>query len=348
MQRSMLVSLLIFGLFSNVCAQEPTSAITTEKGQHDRENSLAAAPLKSPAVSLIHPEVAAAQPTYQITLYGIADLDVTFSRNKKDSDAPTTTVGNWNGSRLGLKGNEELGNELKALFQLESGFGLNDGSLKQGGRLFGRQAYVGLESKIGTVTLGRQYSASDAVASIVDIAAPGSFVSAYKSQFYQNLDRLDNTLMYSSPRIYGFQGFLGNAFDKKTDTTSGSTLTTGLLYNQGPLTAGIAFDSWRTAAFTTSATNYNFWNLAASYNFGAVELVAGFSADDVNQDISSTTAVKSKTYAVGAKLPVGAAGKAVLLLQAITPDYTARPLRLPLLATAMRCQSVFPFIHKSP
>ncbi len=77
------------------------------------------------------------------------------------------TSGSVNGSRWGLRGSEDLGGGLKAIFTLENGFGINDGTLKQGGRLFGRQAFVGLSSdQFGAVTLGRQYD------SMVDYVGP--------------------------------------------------------------------------------------------------------------------------------------------------------------------------------
>ena len=56
--------------------------------------------------------------------------------------------GNLQGSRWGLKGTEDLGGGLKAIFQLENGFDVNNGKLGQGGLLFGRQAYVGLTSRL--------------------------------------------------------------------------------------------------------------------------------------------------------------------------------------------------------
>ncbi len=62
------------------------------------------------------------------------------------------------GSRWGLKGTEDLGGGLKALFQLENGFNASNGKAAQGGLMFGRQAYVGLsDNQWGSVTLGRQY-----------------------------------------------------------------------------------------------------------------------------------------------------------------------------------------------
>ncbi|MGE8367847.1 porin [Cupriavidus sp.] len=59
----------------------------------------------------------------------------------------------------GLRGTEDLGPGLKALLVLESGFGVDDGRSQQGGRLLGRQAYVGLDhAAAGKLTFGRQYT----------------------------------------------------------------------------------------------------------------------------------------------------------------------------------------------
>ncbi len=66
--------------------------------------------------------------------------------------------GNLQGSRWGLRGTEDLGGGLKAIFVLENGFNVFNGTLGQGGDELGRQAYVGLPTtQFGTVTLGRQY-----------------------------------------------------------------------------------------------------------------------------------------------------------------------------------------------
>lgn len=65
--------------------------------------------------------------------------------------------GNLQGDRWGLIGSEDVGGGLKAIFRLEGGFNVDNGMLGQGGAEFGRKAYVGLASPVGTVTLGRQY-----------------------------------------------------------------------------------------------------------------------------------------------------------------------------------------------
>lgn len=104
-----------------------------------------------------------------VTLYGIIDVGLVFNNNAGGQKQYFMSSGNIQGSRWGLRGTEDLGGGLSALFVLENGFSVNNGRLAQGGDEFGRQAYVGLSStSIGTLTLGRQYD------SIVD------FTGAYE------------------------------------------------------------------------------------------------------------------------------------------------------------------------
>ncbi|WP_051244556.1 porin [Azohydromonas australica] len=117
------------------------------------------------------PALCAAQSN--VTVYGIVDATVRHQRNANAAGDSLTSVGDgaYTGSRWGLKGSEDLGGGMKAVFTLESGFDPSSGTLQQasgsasngssaapGGRLFGREASVGLDSPLGLVTLGRQYT----------------------------------------------------------------------------------------------------------------------------------------------------------------------------------------------
>jgi predicted porin len=102
-----------------------------------------------------------------VTLYGLIDEGFGFTNNAAGHQAWQLQSGWVAGSRWGLKGTEQLGGGLNAVFTLENGFDGNTGNLNQGGREFGRQAFVGLQSNsYGAVTLGRQYD------SVVDYLAP--------------------------------------------------------------------------------------------------------------------------------------------------------------------------------
>jgi predicted porin len=102
----------------------------------------------------------AAMAQSSVTLYGIADAWVGSSEVKVGGVGTRQNVvdtSGVNGSRWGLRGAEDLGGGMKAIFTLESGINLDTGASGQGGLLFGRQAFVGLQSGFGTVSLGRQY-----------------------------------------------------------------------------------------------------------------------------------------------------------------------------------------------
>jgi Outer membrane protein (porin) len=101
-----------------------------------------------------------------VTLYGIIDEGFNINTNSGGKHLYNLSSGVLQGSRFGLRGTEDLGGGLKAIFVLENGFDVNNGKLGQGGLMFGRQAYVGLSSQFGTVTLGRQYD------SVVDYVGP--------------------------------------------------------------------------------------------------------------------------------------------------------------------------------
>jgi predicted porin len=134
-----------------------------------------------------------------VTLYGIIDTGVEWVNNvgaKKSSVVRVPTLTGSIPSRWGLKGKEDLGSGLSAVFVLESGFAPSQGTLNQGGRLFGRQAYVGLSSaQWGTLTLGRQYS-QIYWALTGDTMGPNIYAAADLDPYLAQ-PRLDNAIAYS-------------------------------------------------------------------------------------------------------------------------------------------------------
>ena len=109
----------------------------------------------------------AAHAQSSVTLYGMIDAGSSIRTTSAGTATGQATSGSVNGSRWGLRGTEDLGGGLKAIFMLENGFNVMNGRLGQGGDEFGRQAFVGLStSQFGTVTLGRQYD------SVVDYTRP--------------------------------------------------------------------------------------------------------------------------------------------------------------------------------
>src|SRR5258708_11459203 len=102
----------------------------------------------------------AAHAQSSVTLYGFVDAGLVYVNNQFGHSNIESITGQTSGSRWGLRGSEDLGGGLKAIFTLENGFDSSNGKLLQGGREFSRQAFIGLSSdKLGTFTMGRQRDA---------------------------------------------------------------------------------------------------------------------------------------------------------------------------------------------
>ncbi|KIG02259.1 porin [Caballeronia concitans] len=135
----------------------------------------------------------AASAQSSVTLYGLVDAGFTFVNNVQAPESAdhyknsswSMSGGNVNMSRWGLRGVEDLGGGLKTVFTLESGFDVaNGGSL--GGTGFGRQAYVGLSTNAGTVTLGHQTD------SVTDYLGPLSASGSWGGTYFAHPGNLDN------------------------------------------------------------------------------------------------------------------------------------------------------------
>ncbi|MBN3807670.1 porin [Paraburkholderia sp. Ac-20347] len=182
-----------------------------------------------------------------VTLYGIVDSGFLYNSNVKGGQLYGLSSGN--SSRWGLLGAEDLGGGLKAIFDVENGFTLGSGAFSQGGLLFGRKAFVGLSNSTwGTVTAGRQYTASnDATSSFAsgnDWAASGLSYGT-RAADVDNVDtsnRIQNSVKYTSPRIggitlgvlYGFGNVAGNFGQNSVKDVS-------LAYAYGSLKLGASY-----------------------------------------------------------------------------------------------------------
>ncbi|MDR6491295.1 putative porin [Paraburkholderia terricola] len=194
---------------------------------------------------------AAAHAQSSVTLYGLIDNGVSYVSNQRTaSGAGHSNVfasqGNIVGNRWGLTGSEDLGGGLQAIFKLENGFTGTNGGLQQGGRLFGRQAWVGMSSSYGALTLGRQYD------SVVDYLAPRSVAQSFVGglEFMHPMDndnfgdffRLDNAVKFASPDIHGLKfGGLYAFSNKAGDFADNRAFSAGATYNHGPFTVSAAY-----------------------------------------------------------------------------------------------------------
>lgn len=169
-----------------------------------------------------------AQAQSTVNIYGLLDIGLTRYSSNKSSSGDLNRVDNGiaQGSRLGFKGAEDLGNGLSTVFVLESGLNVDDGTLGQGGLIFGRQAYAGLKQQgVGTLTLGRQY---DFMANIGAAYATGAQSAAGSFAWGLHADAADGAVLNDHT-------FAGDRTNNavKFESTSYSGLSFGLMYGFG-------------------------------------------------------------------------------------------------------------------
>jgi len=224
-----------------------------------------------------------------VTLYGVADAGISFQSHVQSAPGQGGSVyavssGGLSGSRWGLRGVEDLGNNLKGVFVLESGFDIDTGKSGQGNRLFGRQAYVGLQSQYGAVTLGRQQNSLYDLFSAYDPMAvgPSYSLNAVDNQFN---GRADNAIKYTGT----FGGLTATAFYSfGRDVNSGlggevpgafkvgKNFGGGLAYANGPFSVGVAYDQYQGSTLASADLTAKRAAIGTSYAFGPAKLFAGY------------------------------------------------------------------------
>ena len=198
-----------------------------------------------------------------VTLYGSLDAGVAYISNVGGSSKWMLEQGNMQPDRWGLKGVEDLGGGLKAVFQLENGFYTNTGALAKANTLFNRQAYVGLSSdQFGTLTLGHQTPFAFDVLGPLSTAYLGASWYAFHPG---NIDQLadtgvapyDNSMKYKSPSWYGLSFGAMMGFGNTTNFSTGRTMGFAVSYANGPLKAGATWSNEHDRSVSISTTGIN-------------------------------------------------------------------------------------------
>ena len=217
-----------------------------------------------------------------VTLYGSLDAGVGYVSNLRGARAFIAQQGTFQADRWGLTGTEDLGGGLKTVFKLESGFSTITGAMSSAGTLFNRQAYVGLsESRIGTITLGRQTDFHFEMLGPLSTAQTLGDFSAFHPGNVDGLGNtvpveLSNTVKFRSQTIAGVTVGALYGFTNNSSSTTGRSFSFGATYAYGPLNLAAAYSEYRDRSF-------NLANGLGLKSFEGVTLPASgsFVAEDV-------------------------------------------------------------------
>lgn len=223
-----------------------------------------------------------------VRIYGILDTAVAYTKLSNGTSFSQMLQTGHVPTRLGFEGQEDLGGGLYAAFRMEQGFAVDTGALLQGGRGFGREAFVSLGSRsLGELRVGRQYAVMQVLLPKYDPdhVSPFSPVLAMQLSNLQQTSQ-DNLVKYVSPEIAGFSLTLTAAPGEGGVVAAGSSpevvgagiakrSQAGLLeYRRGGLALGMAYQKAGETLNTGGSADQTMSGLGGNYNFGGFELGA--------------------------------------------------------------------------
>ena len=253
-----------------------------------------------------------------VTLYGVADVwfgrtsgDVTINGVK--TKTPSQTVlndGLISNSRFGFKGSEDLGGGLKANFQLEQGFSIDNGAagtvLNAAGQpvtaAFSRQAWVGVSGGFGEVQLGKAYSAFDDVSALAASVFDSDLApinNVFLSTAFATAEA--NTIKYATPSFGGFSGAVSYSLgeNKAVGNNADKFYSISGKYENGPVAAGLGYGKFK-SDIPGDESDTTGIRLAGSYNLGVAKLLASYGR-------VSDTDFRANEYEIGVDVPLSSA-----------------------------------------
>jgi predicted porin len=247
-----------------------------------------------------------------IQLYGIADAGVEYVNKVRIGTTGSETgrvvrlqSGNAASSRFGFRGREDLGGGLTAQFVLENGFSIDDGTMSQGGRLFGRQAFVGLGGRFGEIQAGRETTAVYDFGLVFDPISPARYAAPIFDAAF--VGRADNALKYvgtfgglniRAQYSFGFDGLIANGGEVPGAFRVGKEAGAHVDYALGNFVVGAAYDRQNGTSIATQENTNERKLIGATVNLKPVKLFAAYQRQTVKTPATSTD---TNFYWVGAQ-----------------------------------------------
>jgi GBP family porin len=198
-----------------------------------------------------------------VTVYGMMDLGFVKSTG-------STLQETYNKQdRLGFMGTEDLGNGLKAKFQLESRFSADTGALASA-LLWHGESWVGLAGPIGEVRFGRQYTPVFRQGGMRVDPFNAEGIATTANSYIVGAPRDNNAINYITPLI---GGFVLTAQYALSEITTGLARQNGyggsLTYDMGPLSANLSYDK-------SVGSDAYYGHIGAGYVFGPAKVTVGY------------------------------------------------------------------------
>ena len=277
----------------------------------------------------------------QVTLYGVVDEGLNYTKEDVKVNGvrhvDEHTFGLDSGlnaaSRIGLTGQEALGNGMTVGFKLENGFKADTGALGDKNRLFDREASLSLMTPLGRLSAGRMGGVASAAGSYDIVYAIGDAFDGGDNKIFglAKSARYDNMLTYQTPVMGGLQATVQYSFKKNStdpnrlDAREGSKnanryTSAALTGSYGPFNAVLAYElqdyGSNYAASKMPSKDGQAIYMGGNYDFGVAkafamaqyfkgqEAIDAMTAIDAAKPINPTAGFKGYGLHLGTIVPV--------------------------------------------
>ena len=240
--------------------------------------------------------------TSNVDIYGKLNFSANFLFDQADSDSDIQFTSN--SSRIGFKGSEDLGGGLSAIWQIESGLNIDEGS----GTWGSRNTFLGVKGNWGTVLGGKHDTPLKLVGRAVDLF--GDTIADSRNVMGGGSDtRANNVVAYISPNFSGFNVIAAYSTDftganqPGADKDDADVYNLNATYSNGPLYLGLAYGDGNGHESLGLGAH---WRAAAGYTFGNFKIVGQY---DSLEDDSTTVGTQNGDYdawMLGASYTMGA------------------------------------------
>lgn len=271
---------------------------------------------------------ALAAPVYaqsNIQLYGVLDANFQYGDSMGNDFFMINSTSGTGGPRIGVRGEEDLGSGLKAVFLLEQGFNIDTGksvegdSSASGNDVFTRQAYAGLKGSFGQLTLGRHEAPGYYIYEFEGIGGSGASALVQINNFLgltistREKARWSNSALYSgsyqSVSWSAIYSAGNNEVDvirptdgKRIDHSDDDRFGFSVKYASGPLSATAIYHNVKYNALNALGDEtQKEWAIGAAYDFGMVKLMGTYQQ---GRDVLGQKDRDVDVWQIGAIIPV--------------------------------------------
>jgi predicted porin len=240
------------------------------------------------ALALVAAAPVAFAATSNVDVYGQVRMSVS-NVDSSTANADTVLVSD-HASRIGVKGTEDLGGGMSAVYGLEWAVNID------GGAISARNQFVGLKGGFGTVLVGRHdapYKLAGSADLFADTVADATGESATGSATNPTIigrngfdTRASQTVAYITPDVAGFHAAV--AMIPGEETTAGGAngladaVSMTVVYKNGPLNGSVSYQNYNDNFGTGGVEDKNATKFNIGYAMGDIKVGYTYESSDAN------------------------------------------------------------------